>query len=62
MIYEQVMRVGEIADDLDALIGALAIPLPNASHVDAIRAALPPLRERLRNIFIAEVGENPWDD
>lgn len=60
MNQDNAFSVGEIADDINTLIGALAVPLPNATHVDAIRAALPSFRARLRAIFVAEVGDNPW--
>jgi hypothetical protein len=61
MLFENAMRLGEVADDLDSLIAALAVPLPGAKQVEAIRASLPAQRDALRAVFVSETGEDPWD-
>lgn len=58
--YSQWEDVGLVADTLDNLIHALALPMPPAFHLERLRAALPGVRDRLRAAFVAAVGDNPW--
>jgi hypothetical protein len=52
--------IGQVADRLDNLIGALQLPLPPQIHVAQLGRALPEVRDTLRLIYIAETGEDPW--
>ena len=54
-------QIGDVAETLDNLIGALQLRLPAQMHVDQLKLALPKLRDTLRLIYIAETGENPWE-
>ena len=60
MSAEQMERLAEVAETLDNLIGALQLPLPPAMHVDQLKVHLPELRDKLRAVYVAETGENPW--
>lgn len=60
MSAENIERVAEVAETLDNLLGALQLPMPPAFHVEQMKAQLPDLREKLRAVYVAETGENPW--
>lgn len=53
---------GQVADTVDNLISALTLPLPDKSHLQALRESLPSVRDRLRAIYTAQTGENPWSE
>ena len=61
MMTENLDRLGEVADDIDNLLGAMALPMPPQFHLDQLRRALPEVRDRIRRIYVAEAGDNPWD-
>lgn len=48
---DEVYAIGRVVDRLDNLIAALSLPLPDAMHVKAIRAALPSVREELAEVI-----------
>ena len=52
--------LGQAADEVDNLIGALQLPLAPELHVLALKEALPKLRDALRDIYCAETGDYPW--
>lgn len=54
-------QIGEVADTIDNLLGALSLPLPPQTHVTQLKAALPQLRDKLRESYVAITGENPWE-
>jgi hypothetical protein len=58
--YENMERLGMAADTLDNLLHALNLPLPPAMHVAQLKAALPDLVKALREVYVAETGDNPW--
>jgi hypothetical protein len=58
--YESMELLGMQADRIDDLIGALALPLPDSLHVQALREALPGIRNRLRRVYVLETGDDPW--
>lgn len=53
-------QLGVLIDELDSLASALSMPLPDAIHVQALRASLPGKVDGLKAAFIAVTGENPW--
>lgn len=53
-------QLGVLIDGLDSLVSALSMPLPDAMHVQALRASLPEKVEGLKAAFVAVTGENPW--
>jgi hypothetical protein len=58
--YAHAEQVGQLADRIDNLLGAMQLPLPPAMHVQQLRVALPQIRDVLRLIYTAETGEDPW--
>jgi hypothetical protein len=60
MKQENAEDLGKAADTVDNLIHAMMLPMPSAVHLQALKESLPALRDRLRAIYIAETGENPW--
>lgn len=59
--YESMELLGMAADDIDNLLGAMQLPVPAQVHLDGLRATLPKIRDRLRAVYVAEMGENPWE-
>jgi hypothetical protein len=54
---------GEAADLLRELAAEpVSVPLPDKSHLQALRESLPSVRDRLRAIYVEQTGENPWED
>jgi hypothetical protein len=53
-------QLGQLIDELDSLTHALAMPLPDAMHVQSLRSALPEKVEALKAAFAGVTGENPW--
>ena len=60
MSAANIEKVAEVAETLDNLLGALQLPMPPAFHVEQMKSHLPDLREKLRAVYVAETGENPW--
>lgn len=57
---ENMEALGEQADTLDNLLSAMQLPLPPQMHLDALRPSLLQVMEKLREIYVAETGYNPW--
>jgi hypothetical protein len=57
---ENMERLGEAADTLDNLYHALLLPIPAQIHVDQLKLALPKIIAALREVYVAEVGDDPW--
>jgi hypothetical protein len=53
-------QIGNIADRIDNLLGAMRLAMPPAFHLEQLKSALPEIRDTLRLIYIAETGEDPW--
>ena len=60
MTLDNAIRLGEVADDVDALLAMMAAPKAHV-HMGALPHDLRRVRDELRAIFVAEVGEDPWD-
>ena len=56
------MRIAEVADSLDNLLAAQALPLPLHLQLKGVVENLPPLRDTLRSMYVDIAGENPWED
>ena len=59
--YESMELLSMQAETLDNLIGALALPMPAALHVEQMKRKLPAIRDALRKVYVVETGDNPWD-
>lgn len=53
--------IAEVVDTLDNLIAALSLAMPDKLHVEALRASLPDVRDKLRAAYLAAGGKNVWD-
>ncbi|MEQ6474196.1 hypothetical protein [Comamonas sp. wu1-DMT] len=53
-------KLGVLIDELDSLSAALGMPIPDATHVQALRASLPAKVSALKDAFVEMTGENPW--
>jgi hypothetical protein len=58
MTYEAMEKLGMAADELDNLLGAMALPMPAQFHLDQIKRALPGIRDTM--VYVAQVGDDPW--
>lgn len=62
MSKEELFEVaGGLVDRLDNLCSAAELPLPDAIHLQALRASLPEIRDELRAALVA-AGFDPWGD
>lgn len=53
---------GEIIDRIDNLLGALGLPVPAEFHVNQMKHELSEISEKLKQIYVEEEGENPWEE
>lgn len=60
MTPQHIEEIGLVADSINNLLGALALPLPPQMHIEGLKPNLFSLMERLREVYVAEAGENPW--
>jgi hypothetical protein len=61
MLFENAMRLGEVADEIDGLIAAMAVPRQGQPPMTNTMVALARQRDALRAVFVSETGEDPWD-
>ena len=52
----------EAVDAIDNLLGALEIPMPAEFHVKQMKHELKEVSEKLKQIYIEEEDENPWNE
>jgi hypothetical protein len=57
---ESMEVLGDQADRIADILGALQLPLPDALHLRAIRECLPSIRDALRRVYVTETGDDPW--
>lgn len=57
---ENAEKLGKASDTIDNLIHAMQLPLPPATHLAALKASLPALRDELRKVYVSETGQDPW--
>lgn len=53
-------KLGVLIDEIDSLCAALGMPVPDAMHVQVLRASLPLKVKAIKAAFIEVTGENPW--
>lgn len=54
-------RIGLCVDRLENLSGASVLPIPDAMHLQALRAAIPEIRDEIKDA-LREAGFDPWGD
>ena len=62
MNEEQLSELGDIADEIDNLCGAMELPMPATFHIDQLKKLLPKESERIKALYVAISGNNPWAD
>jgi hypothetical protein len=58
---EQLNALGEIADEIDNLVGALQIGMPPAFHIQQLQRLLPEVSQKIKALVVEIGGENPWE-
>lgn len=61
MKTENTERVGELADRIQNLLGSIMIPVEDSMHVSMMKQILPEVFQELKEIYIDETNENPWE-
>lgn len=54
-------KLGLAIDRLENCACALAIPMSNDIHVDALKGSLPEIVKELKEAYVGLTNENPWD-
>lgn len=58
---DQLERLGQLADKVNNLHGALQLPMPAQFHVTQMERELLELRDDLRTLVREVSGEDPWE-
>lgn len=58
---DQLDELGQIADEIDNLIGAMELPMPAAFHVEQLKKLLPKVSARIKSLYVA-FGGDPWEN
>lgn len=58
---EHLGELGQLADKIDNLHGALQLPMPPQFHVDQMKSQLIELSKEVKNIYTQLGGEYVWD-
>lgn len=53
-------EVGRLADEVDNYLAATNLPMPAAFHLEQLKAGLKGMSAKLKEIYTAVSGENPW--
>ena len=62
MTEEQLNELGELADEIDNLVGATQLPMPPAFHLQQLQRALPELSKKIKALTVAIGGADPWQE
>jgi hypothetical protein len=54
-------QIAEMIDRLENLNGALQLPLRAEMHVQQLKLALPGVIAKLKEAYIFEFNDNPWE-
>ena len=58
---KSVDEFGEQIDRIDGLICGLDIPMPAEFHIKQMKISLKDLSDKLKQIYVEENGDNPWE-
>lgn len=61
MCNENLEKIGQAVDGIENLAAGLNLPLPPQMHIDQLKKILPEIANQIKEAFIAETGENPWE-
>ena len=54
-------EIGQLADTLDNLLGAMNLPMPPVFHLKQLKESLPEVSAKLKSIVVRVSGANPWE-
>lgn len=54
--------MGRQIDSLRNALAATRLPLPPHIHVDGMKSIIESAEAELRKVYIAETGDDPWED
>ncbi|MEL5894263.1 hypothetical protein AAE250_12250 [Bacteroides sp. GD17] len=52
----------EVIEKVDNLLGAMEIPMPAEFHVNQMKRELREVSDKLKQIYVEEEDENPWEE
>lgn len=52
----------EVIETIDNLLGALELPMPAEFHVNQMKRELEEVSTKLKQIYVEEEDENPWNE
>lgn len=52
----------EVIETIDNLLGALELPMPAEFHVNQMKRELKEVSAKLKQIYVEEEDENPWNE
>lgn len=58
---EHMEKLGLIVDKIENYAAALQLSVPAYIHMEQLREALPEIAKELKEVYINETGENPWE-
>lgn len=58
---DQIERLGQLADRLDAILYSAKMPLPPDIHLHGICGAAREVRDEIASLVVEISGENPWE-
>lgn len=61
MTEEQIEELGQIADTVDNLAGAMQLGMPAQFHLDQLKVLLPQVADRIKKLVVDISGDNPWE-
>ncbi|KQS95379.1 hypothetical protein ASG50_25480 [Rhizobium sp. Leaf386] len=59
---ENAEKLGVLADSLDAVLYSAKLPLPPATHLQALTETIRKARDHLVEVVKDETGADPWED
>jgi len=58
---ENYEKLGTLIDDIESLSFALQLNMPAEFHVQQMKEALPEKVQKLKDVYVKIIGENPWE-
>jgi hypothetical protein len=59
---DQLEELGQIADEIDNLTGAMELGMPAAFHVEQLKKLLPEVSAKIKALVVAIGSDDPWSD
>jgi hypothetical protein len=59
---DQLEELGQLADELDNMCGAMELPMPAAFHIEQLKVLLPKVSTKIKALVVAIGGDDPWSE